>query len=66
VRGQPLQVPQNVDIPVNSPYDNLSAEQKYENLTKGTTDLFNTRKQETENQAPQFSTFIYSGSESPF
>ncbi|CAG8658605.1 2924_t:CDS:2, partial [Dentiscutata heterogama] len=64
VRGQ---VPQNVDIPVNSSYDNLSAEQKYENLTKGTTaDLFNTRKQETENQeAPQFSTFI-SGSESPF
>ncbi|CAG8738496.1 1706_t:CDS:1 [Dentiscutata erythropus] len=62
---QPL-IPQTADIPVNSSFDNLSAEQKYENLTKGTADLFNTRTQETqetENRSIlQFSTDIFSGS----
>ena len=53
---------QNIDIPINSPYDNLTAEQKYENLIKGTADLFNTRTQETEDRTiPQFSTSIISG-----
>ncbi|CAG8570132.1 18294_t:CDS:1, partial [Dentiscutata erythropus] len=45
---QPL-IPQDADIPVNSSSDNLTAEQKYENLTKGTTDLFNSA-QKTENR----------------
>ncbi|RIB03228.1 hypothetical protein C2G38_2225731 [Gigaspora rosea] len=59
---QPL-IAQNADIPVNSSFDDLTAEQKYENLTKGTPDLFNTRIQETEDRgSPQFSTFIFSGS----
>ncbi|KAF0517993.1 hypothetical protein F8M41_016836 [Gigaspora margarita] len=53
---------QNVNIPINSSFDNLTAEQKYENLTKGTADLFNTRAQETEDRTiPQFSTSIISG-----
>ncbi|CAG8816282.1 28514_t:CDS:1, partial [Racocetra persica] len=41
-------IPQNTNILVNSSYDNLTAEQKYENLTKGT-DPF-TSVQETEGQ----------------
>ncbi|CAG8645246.1 8067_t:CDS:1, partial [Gigaspora margarita] len=54
---------QNGDIPENLSFDNLTAEQKYENLTKGTTNLFNTRTQETEDrEIPQFPTFIFSGS----
>ncbi|CAG8645230.1 8066_t:CDS:1 [Gigaspora margarita] len=59
---QPL-IAQNEDIRENSSFDNLTAEQKYENLIKGTTNLFNTRTQETEDrEIPQFSTFIFSGS----
>ncbi|CAG8819722.1 26937_t:CDS:1 [Gigaspora margarita] len=59
---QPLIV-QNTDILANSSFDNLTAEQKYENLNKGSTDLFNTRTQETEDRTiPQFPTFIFSGS----
>ncbi|CAG8597488.1 2415_t:CDS:2 [Racocetra persica] len=47
VRGQPL-APQNVNIPVNSPFHNLTAEQKYKILTNGTNPF---TVQETENQA---------------
>ncbi|CAG8662557.1 4853_t:CDS:2 [Gigaspora margarita] len=49
--NQPQPQPQqNADTPINSSYDNLTAEQKYENLTK-------------ENRTiPQFSTSIFSGS----
>ncbi|CAG8508766.1 12072_t:CDS:1, partial [Dentiscutata heterogama] len=55
---QPL-IPQNAGIPLNSSF---TAEQKYEILTKGTTDLFDCA-QETENRtAPQFPTDILSGS----
>ncbi|CAG8671971.1 11132_t:CDS:1, partial [Racocetra fulgida] len=47
VRGQPL-APQNANIPLNSPFDNLTAEKKYEILTNGTNPF---TVQETENQA---------------
>ncbi|CAG8796911.1 35943_t:CDS:1, partial [Racocetra persica] len=50
VRGQQL-APQNANIPVNLFFDNLTAEQKYEILTKGTDPFASARVQETENQA---------------
>ncbi|CAG8670186.1 20785_t:CDS:2, partial [Dentiscutata erythropus] len=57
---QPL-IPQTANIPLNSSFDNLTAKQKYEILTKGTIDLFGSA-QEIENQtAPQFPTDILSG-----
>ncbi|CAG8670381.1 12073_t:CDS:1, partial [Racocetra fulgida] len=55
---QPL-MPQTANILVNSSFDNLAAEQKYEILTEGT-DPFTA--QETENQAVQFPAFIFLGS----
>ncbi|CAG8570168.1 18296_t:CDS:1, partial [Dentiscutata erythropus] len=58
---QPL-IPQTASIPLNSSFNNLTAKQKYEILTKGTTDMFGSA-QEIENQtAPQFPTDILSGS----
>ncbi|CAG8824952.1 21439_t:CDS:1, partial [Racocetra persica] len=59
VIGQPL-MPQTANILVNSSFDNLTAEQKYEILTEGT-DPFTA--QETGNQAAlQFPAFIFLGS----
>ncbi|CAG8761908.1 24700_t:CDS:1, partial [Racocetra persica] len=62
IGGQPL-TPQNVNIPVNASFDNLTAEQKYDILTKGA-NLFssNAGEQEAENQAVQFPDVITSGS----
>ncbi|CAG8791145.1 20801_t:CDS:1, partial [Dentiscutata erythropus] len=60
---QPL-ITQTANITLNSnpSFNNLTAEQKYEILTKGTTDLFGSA-QEIENQTvPQFPTDILSGS----
>ncbi|CAG8758473.1 19656_t:CDS:1, partial [Racocetra persica] len=51
IGGLPL-VPQNANIPVNASFDNLTAKQKYEILTKGAVDPFTNRAeaQEAENQ----------------
>ncbi|CAG8764375.1 22087_t:CDS:1, partial [Dentiscutata erythropus] len=64
VIGQPL-IPQNANananILVNLSFDNYTADQKYENLVKGTDPFI--KAQRTENQTIlQFSTVIFSGS----
>ncbi|CAG8454939.1 10124_t:CDS:1, partial [Racocetra fulgida] len=50
--GLPL-APQNANISVNAYFDNLTAKQKYEILTKGAVDPFTNSAgaQEAENQA---------------
>ncbi|RIB03227.1 hypothetical protein C2G38_2225730 [Gigaspora rosea] len=59
----PPLIPQHLTPQPSITQNTVTVEQRYENLTKGVTDLFNTRTQETEDRTiPQFSTFIFSGS----
>ncbi|CAG8800995.1 5649_t:CDS:1, partial [Racocetra fulgida] len=55
--------PQNANIPVNASFDNLTAEQKYELLTKGAAGPFTSSAgaQDAENQTVQSSDDIISG-----
>ncbi|KAF0446270.1 hypothetical protein F8M41_002953 [Gigaspora margarita] len=57
IRGQPLR-PQNASI---QSYNNLTANQKYENLTKGTDPFVETQRTRNQTALP-FQDFIFSGS----